>query len=779
MKKITFVLAFIAVALGASAQQPKPLVLTDETKFVDLPNDCNWISDLDDGVWTVKSGNAFGFFLDDGSKLFDFEWQSNSTYRDPKMLGGAVIMYKKGEIYDKPQYILYRDGSIKELPIEYSGAATNFVDGVALIGKKKSFYGVDYVYINVKGERVYGDLVSSPDRFNGENYTLPPLKEGLRAFKSPSEYKWGYIDANGKIVIPARFKKCRSFNEGYALVEENNKIFFIDKKGNKVFEPSWGSDVYFNDVSDVRDGYFVVNNSPRTYYNMKGEKVFEGKHGTWFYGGYSIYDDPNDQYKYSLVIDKDFKTIRRIPNVESGWDDFGCTPTFTEAGVASVKHEKIIAPDGTTLIQHYPITNERANGSSIGSFSRSGYAQAWLNHNGVRYKGFINLDGEFVIVYDWDRKVTEITIDPNNPISERKPIVDPRRPKKPIEPEDKTPKGPRTTTRQDYTVTVIANPANGGSVKGGGKYHLGDKVSLSATPKDGWKLKEWECNTMGFYAPDLPNGVTIDGRDLSFTANFYETPKKDTIINVETSGGFSGHNKARLDKKSDFTLDFDVYMELSSAKDIKSPYGNNTYGFLTCVIDGTKDIVVPQKVNGKETTLSFKAFYVPMKVSGIIKDNKDGKRYLVLDGGQVMVNDIHLGEADLFAALFVNTMLGVEGTLGTASNARYRLELKDYNESTGECTFGELYRFHPELGWVLTDDYPVKYANTFFGTKSEDNSISGDFLRGVHMKPSAKRTVEFVPPKGWIKEGYDSAVKAFLNEMGNLVTDWDEFFKDK
>ena len=775
MKKRTFFIAMMLLCLGVSAQQPKPLVLTSETHFVPLPDNCYWISDIEDGVWTVKNGNDFGFFLDDGQKLFDFEWGRNGN-RDPQMIGGAVIMCKKNETYNKPQFILYRDGSVKELPAEWTASATNFVDGVALIGKKKGF-DTEYFYINVKGERVYGDLTSLPDRFEGKNWTVPPLREGLRAYKDPKSEgfmkKWGYIDANGKVVIPAKYDQCRSFSGGYALVKEGNSIYFIDKKGNKAFEPKWG-DAYFSRISDVRNGYFVVDDSPRVYYNTKGEKAFEADGGSRFFDGYAFCRDKDKPYDLSVVMDASFKAVGKVPTVGHGWDDFAYPPEFTEAGVAVVNHDRVIAPDGTTLIQHYPVIKEYANDYGIESFSRSGYAKAWLNHNGERYEGFINLDGEFVIVYKWNRSVASITPDPNNP----RPILPPG--PKPIKddtlinikPIDNPPIGPKKVTQQLYTVSVTANPAKGGTATGGGKYHLGDKVPLNANPAKGWKLKEWKCTTPGYYNGKLPENVVIEGKDLAFEAVFIEIPKEDTIIGVETSGGYTAHQQV-VDKGK--KIEFDVYMELSANKDIESPYGKNTYGFLTCIIDGNKDIVQEQIVNGKKGTLSFKMFFVPMRISGIIKE-KD-KRYLVLDGGQMLVTDINLGGgADLLAALYVNMIMGAEGTFGTVSDGRYRMELTQYDEQTGECTFGTMQRFHPELGWVDTDKYPKKRTNGFLMTKTEDNSINGDLFKGLKMKASAKRKVEFIPPQPFAKSGYDDAVKDLLKQLSGLVTDYEKNF---
>lgn len=789
MRKKIFVLAVVAIVSFSFAQQPKPLVITPTTSFVSLPEDCYWISDIEDGVWTVKNGNTYAFFLDDGQKLFDFEWGINGN-RDPQMLGGAVIMCKKNETYNKPQFILYRDGSVKELPADWTASATNFVDGVALIGKKKGFE-TEYFYINMKGERVYGDLVSAPDRFEGKNWTVPPLREGMRAYKDPKQgfsRKWGYIDANGKVVIPARFDECHSFSGGLALVKEGNSVYFIDKKGNKAFEPKWDPGSYFSRISDVRDGYIVVDASPREYYNTKGEKVFQVSGGSRFFGGYAFYPDPDKPYDVSLIMDTKFKTVGKVPAVGSSWDDFEYPPDFTDAGVAVIDHRRVIAPDGATLIQHYGVTKNSPNDHGIDPFSRSGYAKAWLKHNGERYEGFINLSGEFVIVYNWNRSVTSLTTDPNNPPYIIKdpikdpgvnPIKDPIKDPEPpgpikIVPRDSKPIGPKTYSRQQYTVTVTANPAQGGAATGGGKYFLGDNVPLKATPKEGWKLKGWKCVTQGYYNSKLPQGVVMEGKDLAFVAEFVEIPKEDDIQGVRTSGGYVAH-QTLVDK--DTKMEFDVYMEMDADKKIESPYGKNTYGFLTCLIDGNKDIVQPQTVNGKKTTMSFKMFFVPMRISGIIKEG--GKHYLVLDGGQVLITDIMLNGGDALAALYVNLLMAVEGTFGTVSDGRYKLEMLDYDENTGECTFGEMYRFHPELGWVTTDKYPKKYTNGFFMSKSENTSIDGSFFRGLRMKTSAKQKVEFIPPQAFVKGKYEDAVKDLMRQLGNLTTDYEEYFGKK
>ena len=73
--------------------------------------------------------------------------------------------------------------------------------------------------------------------------------------------KYGYIDATGKFVIPARFTKADEFSEGLALVEEQKgqPKFFIDRTGAKVLEIKPRLDYYFYDQAKktvwmVRDG---------------------------------------------------------------------------------------------------------------------------------------------------------------------------------------------------------------------------------------------------------------------------------------------------------------------------------------------------------------------------------------------------------------------------------------------------------------------------------------------------------------------------------------------
>ena len=66
-------------------------------------------------------------------------------------------------------------------------------------------------------------VISSPS--NGKT----PFSDGLAAVKVGK--KWGFIDANGKMIIQPQFEEANSFLEGSAKVKLNGQWVRIDKTG--------------------------------------------------------------------------------------------------------------------------------------------------------------------------------------------------------------------------------------------------------------------------------------------------------------------------------------------------------------------------------------------------------------------------------------------------------------------------------------------------------------------------------------------------------------------
>lgn len=76
--------------------------------------------------------------------------------------------------------------------------------------------------------------------------------------------KWGYVDEELSIVIPAKFDKAFSFNEGVGLVEDIDGYGFINKDGSFIFDRKY---LYAHDFSN---GVAIVND-----YDGKGSLAID------------------------------------------------------------------------------------------------------------------------------------------------------------------------------------------------------------------------------------------------------------------------------------------------------------------------------------------------------------------------------------------------------------------------------------------------------------------------------------------------------------------------
>ena len=87
----------------------------------------------------------------------------------------------------------------------------------------------------------------------------------------------------------------------------------------------------------------------------------------------------------------------------------------------------------------------------------------------------------------------------------------------------------------DYTLTLIANPAEGGVVTGAGVYNFGDEVDVDAIPNEGWAFVNW-TDVDGNEVSDQPaNTITMPAADLTLTANFELVEFEVTFYVVEDS----------------------------------------------------------------------------------------------------------------------------------------------------------------------------------------------------------------------------------------------------
>jgi hypothetical protein len=86
---------------------------------------------------------------------------------------------------------------------------------------------------------------------------------------------------------------------------------------------------------------------------------------------------------------------------------------------------------------------------------------------------------------------------------------------------------------QTATITVLANPSNGGTTAGSGTYVVGSQQQISASPSTGWAFTGWSDGSS-----QNPETITVPAGGATYTANF--TASSQGPYTVATSSSPSG-----------------------------------------------------------------------------------------------------------------------------------------------------------------------------------------------------------------------------------------------
>jgi hypothetical protein len=111
-------------------------------------------------------------------------------------------------------------------------------------------------------------VVNSEDEIisNSGYDSIKELSEGLACVRKQSKY--GYVDENGKEIIPLIFDDAGKFIEGITSAKLNGKLVLIDKDGILVKQ------LDYDDVWDFHEGYAIVKAKNKYgFINKKGEEI--------------------------------------------------------------------------------------------------------------------------------------------------------------------------------------------------------------------------------------------------------------------------------------------------------------------------------------------------------------------------------------------------------------------------------------------------------------------------------------------------------------------------
>lgn len=216
---------------------------------------------------------------------------------------------------------------------------------------------------------------------------MGPFKEGLASVSkqnSAGYYKCGYINTDGKIVVPLKYDEAQDFSNGLACVSLNGKSGFINRNGKVVVPLIWDA------ADSFSEGLAVVEiNDKSGCIDITGKIVLAPKFANLhqFSEGLIAYEDNNGKWGF---IDRTGKVIIE-PKYGGIWGPFG---TFI---------------DGLCLMNVWNSAFKygfiRKNGEEAIGFMYDEAKQFSEGLAAVRKEkkyGYINKEGETVIPFDYD-----------------------------------------------------------------------------------------------------------------------------------------------------------------------------------------------------------------------------------------------------------------------------------------------------------------------------------------------------------------------------------------
>ncbi len=194
--------------------------------------------DFKDGLAIVEIDGKEGFINAKGDVVIPLIYDTVSFFSD----GYSVVM-----LNGKTTFI---DKFGNNPTNKYFDSLDSFSEGLARFLENDK-----YGFIDKKGNVVIKPFIER----GGSLLSLIPgigFSDGLCVVEFGSDKnnvgKFGYIDKSGNVAINPKFDSVNDFIKGKAIVEMDDKYFFIDKKGNRISQK-------FNDLEYEADGMVKVN----------------------------------------------------------------------------------------------------------------------------------------------------------------------------------------------------------------------------------------------------------------------------------------------------------------------------------------------------------------------------------------------------------------------------------------------------------------------------------------------------------------------------------------
>lgn len=208
---------------------------------VEMNNIGNPANLFSDGLALVVKSDKYGYIDRKGYEVIKPQY----LYAEPFQDGLAVVLTEEGYGF------IDTTGKIVISP-EYAGTFMFQEDVVLMLTQDD-----ETILFNRKGKEIAV--------FNAE-LELSPYQEGLALVYDRSKERYGYANKKGKLVIEPIYEQAAFFSEGLALVQREDRIFYVNAKGQEIIELKDSS--YYKDSGNIWQTHSTVE-PINSHYNDK------------------------------------------------------------------------------------------------------------------------------------------------------------------------------------------------------------------------------------------------------------------------------------------------------------------------------------------------------------------------------------------------------------------------------------------------------------------------------------------------------------------------------
>jgi hypothetical protein len=186
------------------------------------------------GKRVPKTNGRWGFIDETGKYVIE----ANFVMVKPFSEGLAAVVFKENENAYRSVGYIDQSGRIV-IPPQFSGedvSERGFSEGLAAVKLYKDGKG-KWGYIDKSGK-----VVIEPQFAVAGPFSQGRAMVGIAEPSWSIDYKWGFIDTEGRWIAKPQYKSAGEFSEGLASVLMNDKVGFIDLRGQIAIEPQFDPD---------------------------------------------------------------------------------------------------------------------------------------------------------------------------------------------------------------------------------------------------------------------------------------------------------------------------------------------------------------------------------------------------------------------------------------------------------------------------------------------------------------------------------------------------------